>query len=170
MTKIQKIERENKIIKYMVITIIIVFSLLSIVSIIFSIYQYIKGTIELKQLVSSFMTLFNVPIFVMMWKAYGNREIIMKYVLENEKLKLDIPKQFHLSTDDFVEIVRREGKIDYYYSKRDILRLDDAKLYARLISDDEIEVIVKNNEGKLLHEPQKINNFVYFKEHYKPKE
>lgn len=39
---------------------------------------------------------------------------------------------------------------------------------AKLISEDEIEIKIQNQNGELLYRPQIVNNFIHFNIHYKP--
>lgn len=107
--------------------------------------------------------------------------------IKQELLKPEIIEQFHLSNEEYVEVFWNVETYKTECSKEIVptvhgwlnVRPDSllkklsnqnffgAKFYAKLISEDEIEIIVKYNGGALMGEPSKIRDFSYFREHFK---
>lgn len=89
--------------------------------------------------------------------------------IENELLKPEIKQQFHLSNEEYVEIFWNDETDEEKFSKEKLHKKYGSKFYAKLISEDEIEIVVKNETGELMDNPKRITNFVYLREHYKTK-
>lgn len=183
MTKIEKLEREKKIWKYVPIgttvflllggeTLFILFCnndinkiiVFSIMLVVFSVINYFFQRYNAKE-------------------AIANCECDIKL----EHLKTEIKKQFNLSTEEYVEVFwnaeayKSENPVEIAFTVHGLgtIRPDSrlkkvamqdffgAKFYAKLISEDEIEIIVEYNGGAEKGEPLRIRNFTYFKKYFK---
>lgn len=172
MTKMQKLERSTKRGKLISIFSIIIFT------IIFGILILNEGkeeTIQTEETIRTVALIILKVISVIMiilvditiWVVYKSVKHQNEYWIENERLKENIPKEYSLTTDSFAEIcLKHEEKEDLY--KKKIRKKLGAKYYAKLISKDEIEVVLKDKEGDLIAEPRKITDFHCFKNNYEP--
>ena len=101
--------------------------------------------------------------------------------LEDERVKPDVKKQFNLS-NEYIEIFLKDKVIineeeaasvtfrnENDYNKKKIQRDCGGRFYARLVSDDEAEIIVKGLDEKNVDEPQKVTRFGYLREYFNPK-
>lgn len=168
MTKIQKLKRKMKIWKYALILGAI---LLTIYSFAMIFLEYVTGKRSVIEI--AILTIVFILVLVLMYLAFlfVYEEIIKKQSkseIQNEELKKKIPTEYLFIEDSFTEVYLRDEDSEGIYEERLRKKLD-AKYYARLISYDEIEVILKDKEGDYLKKPERISDFVYFKEHYKPR-
>lgn len=155
MTKIQKLEREKKMYQYIPIVSAMLFIL------IMEIIMNGRNTI--------LMLVFAVLLYVI-YKCICKEFIkICDFNIEDELLKPEIKQQFRLSKEEYVEIFWNDETDTEEFSKEKMHKKYGSKFYAKLISDDEIEVVVKDEEGELMDKPKKITRFKYLREHYKTK-
>lgn len=101
----------------------------------------------------------------MIWLLLYGWKKNTEYWIENEKLKETLPKQYGISQDNFTEIHLRYDEDEI---KTTIKKKLGAKYYAKIISYDEIEVILKDKDGDLLKKPEHFKNFHEFYSKYKP--
>lgn len=166
MTKIEKLELEKKIWKYvpMVTTVI----LLLIGEIPINMAKIESGTIGKTVLVIAIMIIAIINYFILRYSCKDAIKIC-DYKLEDERLKSEIKKQFHLSSKEYVEIFWNDeaDKDKFSFSIERNYRNYGGRFFAKLISDDEIEFIVRGPDGELMEEPKRTTWFIYLREHYK---
>lgn len=167
MTKIQKLQRQMKIWKYSFILVAILLTVLVFTA---TFERYNTGELDTVAIVVLTIT-FTIVLggfYFLFWVVY--EKIVKKqygYEIQNEELKDIISKEYSLIEDSYTEIYLRDEDSEGVHEKNVREKLE-AKYYAKLISYDEIEVILEDKDGDLLEEPERIDDFVYFKEHYKP--
>lgn len=91
------------------------------------------------------------------------------WLIKQEELKNYILEKYNLSKENYIEVIKK-NIMESDSSKSKMLKKYQARFYARFISEDEIEVVVKDLDGDYLEEPERIKNFIYFKNNYEPKE
>lgn len=183
MTKIEKLEREKKIWKYVPIG-TTVFFLLGVEAMFLSVWNNEIGKIIAFTIIVVVLSVINY--FVQKDNAKG---AIAKcdHNIELELLKPEIKEQFNLSSEEYVEVFlnaetyKSENPVEIAFTidGRPIIRPDSylkkvamqaffgAKFYAKLISEDEIEITVEYNGGAERGEPLRIRNFAYFRKYFK---
>lgn len=165
MTKIQKLKRSIKIWKYS----FIVGAILLTVFVSTTIFEkYSAGELYFEAIVVLTITciIFLLVIYFALRSLYVKIKKTYENEIQNEELKDIISKEYNLKEDSYTEIYLRDEDSEGIHEK--VLREKlEAKYYAKLISYDEIEVILQDKDGDLLDDPEIIDDYIYFKEHYK---
>jgi len=120
-----------------------------------------------------FFSIFFIIAWILIMRAIGEVKKQLIQVLEedlkNEKLKLTIPEEFHLSFDEFVEVKWNEKNDDIFPISLKIMKKYGMKFLVKLISKDEILLIIQDRDGDELLEPKTIHDFIFFNENFEPK-
>ncbi len=168
MTKLQKLEREKKIWRYVPI-ISTLFVLLLLGAAIFT----STSTSNNSALIVLIITLLVCLVMNYVIQMYNAKLAIENcdFAIKQELLKPEIIKQFHLSTEEYVEVFWNDeaDKDKFSFSIERNYRNYGGRFYAKLISDDEIEIIIKGPNGEIIEEPKRTIRFSYLREHYKAK-
>lgn len=162
MTKLQKMQRRKKWYRYFPI----IATVPLVILLLFEIFSLIvvPGISEISVILMFILTL----MFYVLEKVASEALILeIDRDIENEKVKLEIKGQFDSSDEEYIEIFWNDETDKEKLSKKRLLKRCGAKFYAKFISDDEIEIVVKDKNGEVLDDPEVIDNFVYFREHYK---
>lgn len=183
MTKIEKLEREKKIWKYVPIG-TTVFFLLGIEAMSLLVWNNEIGKIIAFTIIVVVLSVINY--FVQKDNAKG-AIANCDHNIELELLKPEIKEQFNLTTEDYVEVFFNtetyksenpveiaftiEGRpITKLYSYLEIIAIQEVygiKFYAKLISEDEIEITVEWNGPINLGEKFIIKDFSHFRKYFK---
>lgn len=183
MTKVEKLEREKNRWKYVPIGTTL-FALLGGEAMVLSV-----GNNEIEKIIACTITLvvFSVINYFLQKDNAKGAIAICDHDIELELLKPEIKEQFHLSTEKYVEVFwnaetyKSENLVEiaftiagrpitglYSYLKNVAMQeFFGAKFYAKLISEDEIEITVEYNGGVNLAERFIIKDFSYFKKYFK---
>lgn len=161
MTKIQRLERTTKRGKYIIIVLACIFTIM----LGYTITNIGNNLVEKVVVIGIGMIciIFINLVFCFIYKYIKQQN---EYWIENEYLKESIPQEYSLTVDNFVEIcLKYEENEDLY--RRKIREKLEGKYYAKLISKDEIEVILQDKDGDLMEDPQRITDFHRFKNRFK---
>lgn len=148
--------------------------------------NYVRASIAFPVLISIFFIykigIINIQ-FVLLIISLIGAGILMAYVnnskikdlnssIENIRLKPDIIKQFGLIAGKEIEIFLKKLEDDDNPTERHFLPefrqhlKYEGKFYAKLLSEDEVELILKSGNGKTMRDPIKITRFTFLKEHF----
>ena len=141
---------------------------------VFSVYAFLK--IYYKEAIEKILMFIGASIFLM-FSAGGLTWLILgverKELFEKEeKIKPELREKFALKTNEFVEVLYAPK--DNSKSLQESVQISQklgAKYFVKEREDFKaIIVVVKNDKGEELQEPQEVNNYIYFNNNYKPKE
>lgn len=167
MTRLEKLERKAKRTKVIIITLSIIMFVIMLRFMMALVLE--RGTRE-QNLIIILLCIFAYVYWcgTILYLFWPESKASLNIEYKSEKLKTTIPKQYNLKLNEYVEIKCKYTNIEE--TERDkFFKEHNARFYAKLISRDEIEVIVKDEKGELLDKPKKVTNFCYFDKHYKPK-
>lgn len=169
MTKIRKLNRNIKIYKYSIGCIILI-SIIPTMLVFNKTNNTVESTIErliAKGLIFSMILILDLSLIFLYKVIKKICEDKIEEEIENVSLKETIPQEYALTTDSFVEVDLKDKENKNFFKMLVISKLE-AKYYAKLVSKDEIEVILQDKDGDVIEEPKRIRDFQYFKDNYKP--